>query len=882
MKLKPIILLLFATVSNVFAADTLPDVCEPSDNSSQQDVWECLNLIIEKDSSLWEARRTCAIDVIFKQFGSIYGYSGLMRDSFDTDYELDTCYNFEPYEYKLGPEIDALIDELRSEPSIAVFNAKVDGLISCMNDGHTVFVTHTKYITTHPPIDVDVSLDLEGKQQFTVSNNNKISSYDEYAGTKIKTINGLSPIDYFLELVKCDGTHKDEGVRLNKYITGSSGNQVRRTLKLPQEGKFNAVLDDGSQTHIDDRWYFDTSKVFSTSLVEMLSHFLPQDQNAAKYYMDLLHKHDIGPDICPPALYDTNYAQRDLSLVEENHVKPQDNQERDLEQQVLHFPFYCNNFDIENFDENTLGKIGQRYSYHMSDVDGSPVIYPICEQSTTPKTESSLVVLMLFIPDYDKKVTIFKYDGFEGIFYKGLKVAAEFANAYTNGELIIDFINNGGGSISEGYAFNYYLYGGNPNAPSFAKPVDACEYYDMPKTFPLDYLVDAALTPPMDLETLEDPKQWLLNYSQILKKTHSELHVAFANLVEDFPSIWICIDQLIYAFSSSSEQFPVKEDSGIFSALQNAYVVCYNKGNSLYKQMKTSGNLSYGGYGLSNIKPKGTNNFLSITNAENVLLEYSWDYYNDAVERRFGGEKRKFSSKAFLASACYWYKSPNSNALIPIEGGVKSIKYLTDGSCGSTCSVTTTRPYVEGLSTTITFGGIAYQNSDITSFNGGNVYNTGEKNELWWLFFKDLVNSFPHTQKWPMPEEIVLPLPVKGDITFAQRAQYPKAMGDNARPREFYKIPSSYHINQWTTKELTVKNMMDSTTLKTLVKLYVESAMKEDKPMQKCAGPEYSIFETAYSKYVKYPIINITAPSSKKSKKKKSSKHEKSKKRIRG
>jgi hypothetical protein len=57
----------------------------------------------------------------------------------------------------------------------------------------------------------------------------------------------------------------------------------------------------------------------------------------------------------------------------------------------------------------------------------------------------------------------------------GIKVAAELAKAESNEELIIDLINNGGGSVHAYYVMNNYLYRCHPDVPSFMSY--PCKWY---------------------------------------------------------------------------------------------------------------------------------------------------------------------------------------------------------------------------------------------------------------------------------------------------------------------------------------------------------------------------------------------------------------------
>ena len=44
----------------------------------------------------------------------------------------------------------------------------------------------------------------------------------------------------------------------------------------------------------------------------------------------------------------------------------------------------------------------------------------------------------------------------------------------------------------------------------------------------------------------------------------------------------------------------------------------------------------------------------------------------------------------------------------------------------------------------------------------------------------------------------MLPLPLNAQLQYTQSAQYPTVLGDNALPREWYKVPAQHHLNVWT------------------------------------------------------------------------------------
>ena len=73
------------------------------------------------------------------------------------------------------------------------------------------------------------------------------------------------------------------------------------------------------------------------------------------------------------------------------------------------------------------------------------------------------------------------------------KVAASVSRVHSPGKLLIDTAGNSGGSVSEGYLLNDYLYRRMANATSFKSSIDSCEWYDWPIGSAVSWQVNEAL-----------------------------------------------------------------------------------------------------------------------------------------------------------------------------------------------------------------------------------------------------------------------------------------------------------------------------------------------------------------------------------------------------
>ena len=127
-------------------------------------------------------------------------------------------------------------------------------------------------------------------------------------------------------------------------------------------------------------------------------------------------------------------------------------------------------------------------------------------------------------------------------------------------------------------------------------------------------------------------------------------------------------------------------------------------------------------------------------------------------------------------------------ALLHMLNLVFYLAFLTR-TCGSACSQSTTRAYVDGLATVVTIGGIQDQSLDISSFNGGNVLDG--LGDFWKKYRGATLTAYFRTPELPPEEAVFLPVPMAAFIRFNNRQQTPKAFGDNAMPREFYRVHGS-------------------------------------------------------------------------------------------
>lgn len=215
-----------------------------------------------------------------------------------------------------------------------------------------------------------------------------------------------------------------------------------------------------------------------------------------------------------------------------------------------------------------------------------------------------------------------------------------------------------------------YLYGGNPNAPSFSTFVDSFEWYNFRKSPQLDYYTRTPVA--ANLSALDDPVVWLNEQSDRISS-----YATFLNWtdISFFQYIQSCIDtvalqidseiteevQSTYNFCMSHFGFShdqlwslveckVTNNRLIDHYLNSTLNVTFEQLNAECAEYSSNvANDRLGGdiISPSNLKPPGTDNFLSVKYPELVLQDPSFEYYYETVTRRFGDENKSFSSRAF-------------------------------------------------------------------------------------------------------------------------------------------------------------------------------------------------------------------------------------------
>jgi len=139
----------------------------------------------------------------------------------------------------------------------------------------------------------------------------------------------------------------------------------------------------------------------------------------------------------------------------------------------------------------------------------------------------------------------------------------------------------------------------------------------------------------------------------------------------------------------------------------------------------------------------------------------------------------------------------------------KEIAIVTNGLCGSACSLIATKlQFAEGA-TVFTYGGVPGKPMDSSAFAGGNV----ETYSAFWpqVFYAAIIGDIlygPDTaigarlrtsgaNRKDYANTLLLPMPTTAIATFNFNMMFAKEFGAEALPREFYNIPGHKNYNEW-------------------------------------------------------------------------------------
>jgi len=778
--------------------------------------------------------RDCTLEILDTQFRSLYTYSGLVRNSSDSDAELAPGFNFSVHKMALGPEVDDAWAQLKVETSAGLFAMRIAQLFTKFQDAHTVvYINPLVRTAVLPPVKVEVRLDGQtGSMKFIVVEAATWVRGEHLVGKTISTVNGKAALEYFLSVAELRAVDKSRGSQLNRFLLG----QHLIGVPPPDAGAFNVTFEDsssadlkwmvkmrdsacglGSSHRICSKWEI-SSGLCSTNSVEILKQCFSYNPDFGRLQA-MMAKFGHKALACSKG-----GALRDLAELSATLGMPQQLQEVEEEPETIELLG-----DVpEPYDE------AQRGDSHVHPDETADSAGGASMNLATSVSRSCEVLRVQL--ETGTVATVLKLQSF-GHWRSILPcaiAAVDQAAEMSGGNLIIDVISNGGGDVAAGYALNEFLYH-NMQGSTYRNTWDSCEWYDLPRNEELDWLVALSqkALPEVGLENASDARQQISELATRMELGASALAEVVGEWngkVQNLQGASTCLRVLLQRFGSPEFLAGGENAKVQFSAL---YRQC------LAKAKPFGGNAGFDimGYRWSNKYPE-------------PLSEPNWDYYTSTVTKIRGGEPRNFSSMTFLGAACSAYMAVHPKvygATVLSEDGqwpiipqskLKHVTYLSDGLCGSTCSVSSSRPYLEGMATFVTFGGVRGEPMDITSFNGGNVatYQTqapSSSRSLWKEALDTIADAeifFPaETQREDSWHFLPLPLNIYS-VTFAQRAEYLRVLGPKALPREWYLVPASYHLDIWTSQSLKSYEELSAAGRQKLYELYVATAALPPKP----------------------------------------------------
>lgn len=784
------------------------------------------------------ARRDCALDIIFEQLRSLYTYSDLIENSMDHNAVLPPGIALDVHPMELGRELSQTEKELRKETSAGSLALKLTAMFGKLQDAHTgLYVNPLFHTKISPPFTIDVKLDPVTKDMQLVVVEAASWSPKTLEGKTIRFINERDPLEYFLEVASITGIDRSPGTRLNRYLRG----QTLRSVPPKDGGKFTVTLEGGGHLESHAVEWMVTVPEDACGLDDDARICL-KDEQSSGYCEDMaermqrcftynptfdrmvdLFKHLGQPDIRCSAggtLASQAAASAARGAGQEGPKVPGAGQEGPrvpLSPLAPKDPPPGETPETPVVVEELVSKsrrrssaAGDEYIQVVKAVDGSCYALKVDRGNGT---FASVLKITSFGPFSD--------------ILPCAEAAVDLAAEVSGGRLILDVIGNGGGYVSSGYNLNNYLYANMPGT-RMPEAHESCEWYDFPKNDPLTWFVNLGERGLPDLADQAHPQVYIAALAERMERSVEAFgldpeYFGRARKAGMLQASARCLRTLLSDFARHG--VPTKE-SEAWPMFHSLYNQCVAKAEPL----GGARGMDIMSYSPSNVYPE-------------ALSPPTWEYYHKTVEKVHGGKRRNFTSLTFLGESCKAYAAtyPEVFGEMDLTDGdwpepqrkLTHITYLSDGTCGSTCSVSSSTPFLEGMATFVTFGGVKGERMDITSFNGGNVgtyqsQHDGSLAKYSLDSFADASIFHPESEapNWPF-----LPVPLNiYKLRFAQRAEYPRALGPKALPREWYLIPAPYHLDRWTTHSFKDLGALEAPAMKELRELYLETAAKAPKP----------------------------------------------------
>lgn len=157
-------------------------------------------------------------------------------------------------------------------------------------------------------------------------------------------------------------------------------------------------------------------------------------------------------------------------------------------------------------------------------------------------------------------------------------------------------------------------------------------------------------------------------------------------------------------------------------------------------------------------------------------------FYRPGLNHTRGGLTSGYTEKSLFPASCIGYPSYEYPNFAPVRHFFKKVIFLTDGACGSACSLILSQLQSVKGATVVSYGGVKGKSvgMETSSFAGGNV--------LEWV---TVTNVMHQTGNQNYPKRF----PTSATARFNYHEYY--LTNTSVLPREFERIPADYHLDTW-------------------------------------------------------------------------------------
>ncbi|KAF4659760.1 hypothetical protein FOL47_007453 [Perkinsus chesapeaki] len=376
------------------------------------------------------------------------------------------------------------------------------------------------------------------------------------------------------------------------------------------------------------------------------------------------------------------------------------------------------------------------------------------------------------------------------IIYENFSVVQDFARKNNVTRLLFDMSSNGGGYVLSTLALQWYVIS-NMN--------DICS--------------------PMVRHMTENWQSWVESFGVNFDETIDAFFEENPRLVED-PTFIHGRFQQLYLLMNYAEQLLTDPDTPESQRIETDEVARLKSIEDFILSRRTATSRA-STFKLFLTSRSFVNTLTSF--GSDILPQFGWYLFDNSelVNRKTRSPFYPPLSQFTKYRSRQWGKTSNYSAegawsfCYPLDSTMRStagssyrkdywtdVAFVTDGNCGSACSLFTETLQLTGRATAFTFGALADQPMDVASFGGGNVYEYDNISPMlniashlgYWATFGESDWAKRHTNSWANKP---IPFPFSVRARFTWNIGLSGRLGPDALPRQFYIVPPHKHINMW-------------------------------------------------------------------------------------